>query len=902
MNTLRDLFTTFAEKGDRTAFELRSYRSFRFTYRNLDQFSRVVAEILAGKGIGKGDRVVIWAPNSPWWVVAYFGVLLRGGVVVPVDFASDNLRARWIAEKAGAKFAYVSRYKAGVDLGIQAVMMEELEERLGQPVGEHANHSDCPQKKTRSVPPASELPLGSQLGSPRRAGHHARQASETLFLAGNPHLENISPQILQEGGERVKESDMAVLIYTSGTTGEPKGVPLTHANLTANLTAVRKHVEVLPSDVFLSVLPLSHMFEMMAGCLVPLSVGARVIYLRTIKPSAIFEALSSGAVTVFVSVPRLLAVLKGSIEQKFDRLRLRKVFSLLRRVMRTFAPRARKKMFWFIHEKIGPRFRYFVSGGAALDMDTARFWDDLGFTVLEGYGLTECAPVLTANQPGKVVLGSVGSPVPGVEIRIAQDGEVEARGPNIVAGYADNPQATKNAFTEDGWFKTGDVGEFREHLLTIKSRKKDVIVTAAGINVYPEDVEAVLQQIPGVNECAVVGIDRGQGECVHAVLVLAQGVEAATIIAQANRQLDALQQIQDWTLWEGELPKTTTLKVKKDEVKRIVGAYGNTPVQEGEGEKQEMVKMIIGAVVRKDPAAIRGEDRLMTDLNLTSLDRADLLSRLEQEFRLDLPEDAVGKDTTVAELIDIVKERKRFRSRHHMRVWAFSKPLQMVRSVVFVLTVRPLMRWIGRPRVYGIEHILSFMDNDVSVSPRTGQRQSAFILASNHMSYFDQPMTLSVLPWRMRGRIATAAREDFFFDTSFGMLMKLFGRLSFEFCTFFVGAFLLPQGKQVSESLAFMGKLADYGCPLFIYPEGERSWDGKLLPFQPGLARMVQELRLPVVPVIIQGMERIFPRGTWKIRRGRAEVRFGKALRFAPSTSAEEVLRAVQNAIVALSS
>lgn len=844
MQTLLDLFAAFTERNQEIAFELRAFRTFRFSYADLDRLSRTTADFLESKGIGKGMRVVIWAPNSPWWVIACFGVWLRGGIAVPVDFASDNARARWITQVSGSKFALASRYKAGVALDVETVMMEELESIL----------SSSEKKSCHSEPVE---------------GRHDRMLRQAQH-------DNVA-----------SSDDIVLLIYTSGTTGEPKGVPLTHANLMANVAALQQHVEVLSSDVFLSVLPLSHSFEMMAGCLVPLSVGARIVYLKTIKPSAIFEALSGGTITVFASVPRLLLLLKGSIEQKFERLHLSPVFKSLRKFSSSFPPHTRKKIFRFIHKKIGPHFRYFVSGGAALDLEVARFWDDLGFTVLEGYGLTECSPVLTANQPGKVRLGTVGTAVPGVEVRVAGDGEIETRGPNIFSGYADNSSATAGAFTADGWFKTGDVGSFDpDGFLTIKTRKKDMIVTGAGMNVYPEDVEAVLGQVKGVKECTVIGIDRGQGETVHAVLVLEGRCEAAQIVAEANKNLDTLQHITDWTVWNGELPKTTTMKVKKAEVRNVVRADDRSSVLTGEGGKRGMVKMIIGTVLKMDPSTIEDGQKLVTDLHLTSLDRADLLARLEQEVRLDLPEDAVGRDTTVGELVKIVEQRKRLKSSHHMRAWAFAKSWQTLRAVLFTATVRVWMRWLGRPQVKGLEHLFFCKE--------------PFVLASNHASYFDQPMTLAVLPRSMAGKIATAAREDFFFDDSFGWIRKLWGKISFEFCTFVQGAFLLPIGKNVQESLKFMGQLADQGIPIFIYPEGERSWDGSLLSFQPGLARIVQELTLPVVPMRIQGMEEIFPRGSARIRRGHAVVSFGEPLRFGPGAPVEEILEKTKQAILAL--
>ena len=880
MHTLLDLFHTFASRGESVAMEWRAFRTFRFSYADLARLIRATAQWLEGKGVGRGDRVVIWAPNGPWWVVAYFGVLLKGGVVVPVDFASDTPRARWIGEKAGAKFAFASRYKAGVELGVETVMIEELEGLLGDAHNFFAAELGLPSATVPIQPPVPPNPAVSVLP-------HTVLAAK---IGEPPHGEvgdASHMQISEEGGGERKESDVAVLIYTSGTTGEPKGVPLTHANLAANLAAVRAHIEVRPADVFLSVLPLSHMFEMMGGCLAPLSVGARVAYLRTVKPSAILDAFATGTITVFIAVPRLLAVLKGGIEQTFARLRLGRAFTWLRHGARHLSSRSRKKLFWFIHKKIGPRFRYFVSGGAALDRDTARFWDDLGFTVLEGYGLTECAPVLTANQPEHVRLGTVGRPVEGVTIRIAADGEIEARGPNIFSGYADNPRATAEAFSLDGWLKTGDVGTIDTGgYLTIQSRKKDVIVTTAGMNVYPEDVEASLVRVKGVKECTVIGLDRGQGESVHAVLALEKGCEAAHAVAEANKNLDSLQHITDWTVWEGELPKTTTLKVKKSDVKEIIAKGIARQTSAGGREKADTVKRIIGAVVRRDPAAILDEDRLADDLHVTSLDRADVLHRLELEYRRDLPDSVIGPATTVADLARLTQE-KHAAPALHLRMWTYTPRMIRFRAQAQAALIYPLMRFVGAPVAEGTEQFLSL--------------SGPCILAANHVSYFDQSMIFASLPAARSARIATAARSAFFFEeTGKTLFIKAWKRFCFEFCTIVLGAFALHQKQHVQESLAFMGRLLDRGISLLIFPEGERTRDGVLLPFQGGLGRMVQEFRVPVVPVRCKNLDKIFPRGSWRIQRGHAVIVFGDPLYFGPGADPAEIVRRVKESIEAL--
>ena len=342
--------------------------------------------------------MLIWGPNSSWWAVAYWGIIIRGAIAVPVDFMSDLARAESIRGLTKAKVVLQSRFKPERMTAATSMLLEDLQYLLEdmQPIGE---------------------------------------------------LASAAPE------------DTAQLIYTSGTTGNPKGVILTHKNLIANMTQINQQVPIITSEFsFLSLLPLSHMFEQMGGFFTPLYRGAAIVYLRTLKPSAIMEALSEEDIYVIMSVPRLMQLLKTTIERELEEKHLSGLFRALARLAARLPQRVRRILFFPVQKKFGRNFTVFVSGGAPLDPEVFKFWSSMGFTVLEGYGLTETSPVLCVNTMERQVAGSVGPPLPGVQVKI-EGKEVLARGDNVFPGYYENEQASRDAFTEDGWFRTGDLGE-----------------------------------------------------------------------------------------------------------------------------------------------------------------------------------------------------------------------------------------------------------------------------------------------------------------------------------------------------------------------------------------------------------------------------------------------------------
>ncbi len=802
MKTLIDLFESF-RKRDKEAFIFRTgIRRFTFTYANLYEFSRRMSSYLKDQGIKKGDRVAIWAPNDPFWAVSYFGIILTGAVVIPIDFASGKKRAGTIVKLSGAKFIIQSIYKfekLPAGLGLKTVMTEDLVFLL---------KSQNPIKK--------------------------------IFIAN--------------------QGDIVEIVYTSGTTGDPKGVILTHKNIVSNILGACDHINLPKNFNFLSVLPLSHMLEQTVGFLIPLYRGDKIIYLRTIKPSSVMEGLSKENVAIMLVVPKFLVLLKNIIERELAIKHLRFFLGSLF-LKKIISP--------LIRCKFGNNFQMFMTGGAALPVDVFMFWKEMGFKVIEGYGLTECSPIVCANTMYEQIPGSVGKPLRGIKIKVDNQ-ELLVKGESVFSGYYQNAEESEIAF-KDGWFRTGDFVDITDGRLIIKGRKKDVIINSSGINIYPDEIETIINGMDGVKDACVIGLNKGEGEKVHAVLLLKnKNIDAHKIIKSANERLDPLQQIEGFSLWDDfDFPRTTTLKIQKFKVKERL-------LQDNKKPSFNLISdpliSILANVSKKPESEIKENSLLASDLMLSSLSRLELVNYLEQEYRIDLEDTVINQNTTVSILRKLLQKREKTKKQRGLWLWLNNPIGRVIREILDILFQKPLANLFFDLRARGLSNL-----KDI---------KGPVVFISNHVSYLDQPAIMYSLPRRIRYKIASATREEFFFRKEG---TSLFNKILFPYTMVAFNAFLLPQKSGFRESLSFMGSLIDQGVSILIFPEGSRTKDGRLQGFMSGLGLMVKEFQVPVVPIKILGMEKIYPRGSRVPKKGKCTVIFGKPIEFTTETPSEIV-------------
>lgn len=483
-------------------------RTVRWSYRDLGRYVERAAATLVERGLQQGDRVLLWGPNQPEWGGLFFALLRQGAIVVPLDVRTAEDFVHRVAERTRASLLVAGPAQA---------------KDLAEP--------PCPVVRFDEIPGLADAEP-ERIPAPAAAG----------------------------------PDDLVEIVFTSGTTGEPKGVMVTNGNLLANVSAMDKVIHLDPSFRLLSLLPLSHLFEQTVGLIDVLVSGASTIYLRTLQPARIFDHFAVEKITAMLCVPQVLDLFLAGIEREIRRARKQRQWELLHRVAPYVPFGLRRVLFAPLHRRMGGHFQFFIVGGAALDPWLGLRWENMGIKVLQGYGTTEACPAISVNHLDRRVMDTVGWPVEGMEVRIAEDGEVLIRGPLVSPGYWENPEATAAAFTDD-WYQTGDLGEWDRATgaLRLRGRKKYLIVLGNGQNVFPEDVESALRTHPAVKDAVVVGLRTGRADIdVHAVLVMNDPAQARAAIKAANARLSAHQHVRGYTLWPDEdFPRTLTMKPRR---------------------------------------------------------------------------------------------------------------------------------------------------------------------------------------------------------------------------------------------------------------------------------------------------------------------------------------------------
>ena len=803
----------------------RGYRVQRWSYGDVLENAHRFARALESLGIGKGDRVLIWGANCAEWIVAFFGCLLRGAIVVPIDkIAAHDFAAR-VAQQVDAKLCVGSVHNTVP--GVSHFELETLREQVAD--------------VSEATVPAAELTRG----------------------------------------------DVVEIVFTSGTTAEPRGVVITHGNILANLEPLEREIgkylkyeRVFHPLRFLNLLPLSHVFGQFLGIFLPQMLAATVLFQDTLNPSEVMRTIKTERVSVVVAVPRLMESLKEKLERDIEAAGKTAWFHQQMDAAKDEKLVKRWWRFRRIHNQFGWKFWAFISGGAALDAETEEFWRRLSFVVIQGYGLTETTSLISLNHPFHTGKRSIGKVLEGREMKLDENGEILVRGANVAAGYWQNKEL-KPVLAEDGWFRTGDLGALDEDgNLYFKGRKKNVIVTREGMNIYPDDLEAVLRQQPEVRDCVVVGLELGGNAEPCAALLLRDAADAAAVVARANQHLAEFQQMRRWLVWPGEdFPRTPTQKPKIGVIQQAIqqkfsSAAAVAPAQGGLGE-------LISRITGRSTGVLAPDARLEGDLNLSSMDRVELMSALEDRYQVDLSEANFAQVSTVGELERMLHEPQRAQqSGYHYPRWAQHWPVTWVRNFFYYLLSLPATLIMAHPKIVGREN-LEGIDGPV-------------LITCNHVTYIDVGFVLIAMPARIRNKLAVGMLGERLWGmwrppASMNLFARRWQQVGYYLVVALFNVFPLPQQSGVRESFAFAGESVDRGYSVVVFPEGRRTQDGKPSQFRSGVGMLAQRLDIPVVPLRIDGLFDMKLSGRKIAHRGELKVLIGKPLRFSPETSAEEI-------------
>ncbi len=827
--SLLEYFENLHRFADDVAFVgRRGYRSDRWSYRRLGRLAAQVARELESRGIARGDRVLLWGANSAEWVAAFFGCMLRGAVVVPMDRIAAPDFARRVAPQVEARLAFCSREQMPHLASTLALELESLEQTLG-----------------------------------------SRDAS---------FVEPV----------QLERTDTAEVLFTSGSTAEPKGVVLTHGNLLANLEPIereiaeyRRYDRVFHPLRFLNVLPLSHVFGQMMGLWVPQLIGGTVVFQESLNPAEVLRAIRAERISVLVAVPRLLDSLKQQLEREAAAAGGEESF---RKKLEAAAKQSALGRWWSfrrLHRRLGWKFWAVISGGATLDRALEEFWRRLGFAVIQGYGLTETTSLISLNHPFRMGRGSIGKVLPGREVRLDSSGEILVRGESVAAGYW-RASALEPVLGEAGWFHTGDLGALdAEGNLYFKGRSKQVIVTSEGLNIHPEDLEAALRRQPEVRDCVVVGVS--DAPC--AVLLLrGDSADVAAVVARANASLVPHQQMRNWLVWpEHDLPRVTAGKVNTAAIQsyaeqKSTDAPATSPAS---GSLADLVAQ----VARRPSTTAEGA------LDLSSMERVELACALEDRYQVALDDARLADAETIADLEQALRHSLPRPETTIYPRWAERRPMPWLRRAFYYLAAWPATVLLAAPRVSGRENL-----RDV---------KGPVLVISNHVTYLDIGFILAALPARLRHPLAVAMGGEMLESLRRPPREVLFirrwlDRFDYLLAVGLFNVFPLPQQAGYRQSFAYAGELADRGSSILIFPEGRRTPDGAMHAFRPGAGLLATRLRLPVVPMKIEGLYELKVRGSYAARPGAVRVKIGAPLTFEENEEPESVTAQLEAIVRAL--
>jgi len=850
------------QSPNKVAMQIKRHEVYeQITYAEIISTVEKIASALLSSGIGKSDKVAIILENRPQWPMVYFGILLAGAIALPIDPQSSVDDFYYYLHDAEAKLVFTSR---------------ELLPRFFS--------------KITPLVPAEQIIV-----------FDADVTTQGLAFAiwQNKQVVKSFPEITA--------NDVASIVYTSGTTGKPKGVMLSHSNFLANYSSVAQLQIIYGEQNVLAILPFHHTFPFVATLLIPLFSKILITFAWSIKSDALLQCMRETGITVFVGVPQIFYLfyhqINANIKQLpfYLRLPVRALIKLLWLLRKFTHINLTKYVFRAVHQPFGNKLKFFICGGAKLNPEIELFLWQIGFTILQGYGLTETAPVDTFNPEHRAKIGSAGKAIPDVNIEIANPdvkgvGEIMIKGPNVMLGYYHKPEDTEQVL-QNGWFASGDLGYLdADGYLFIVGRKKEIIVLSSGKNVSPEEVETYYSTCPFIKELCVLTIGSGEEEKLVAVIVpnfaYFRRVGEVNIYATIRWELEnlaknysAYKRVMGFIITKDDLPRTHLGKLQRYAIKEKyekelqVGKEGanvaNT--QYGDEDLQLLAlstSKIICEVILQETKLTRPinlYDHLELDLGFDSLKRVELISILEKRLGVQMPAAIFATTFSVKELILAFNKLLETNQRGEPTAKGnFSwgdiittlppdtllnqielQPSFVARSLMtlFCKLTHGLFILLFRLKVTGLEHL---------------PRDKAMILCSNHANYLDGIFILAVLPWWLRQKIFFLGLRKMFDVPIIKNLIKL------------TKVIPVDAAQSLVEALQACTYVLEHNQSLLIFPEGERSIDGEIKPFRKGVGILMQELQTELIPVYIDGSFAVWPRGRKFFRLRPIKIIFGK--------------------------
>jgi long-chain acyl-CoA synthetase len=838
----------------------RGNRRYPTTYGELALLTGRVAAELDRRALIPGDRLLLWGANSAEWIAVFFACLLRGVLVVPLDAAgSPEFAARVLADTTPKLI-----------LGDRTLL--------------------------NTLPPNTA----------------DRLAFEDLptHLPTTPNL-TVHPAVTRDTPFQI--------VFTSGTTSDPKGIVHTHGNVLASLQPIeneiaryRRYERWFHPLRFLHTLPLSHVFGQFMGLWIPAILSAELHLTDQFEPARTIHLIRRERISVLIAVPRVLQLLRAHLLTRFPTLATElEVAKSLPVAKRWWHLRA-------VHRALGWKFWAVISGGATLPADLESFWNRIGFALIQGYGMTETTALVTLNHPFKIGRGTIGKPLPGREVRISDQGEILVRGDMLAQSTWQAGALHPRRVSEGGeaeWLATGDLasqdatGELR-----FLGRSSDVIVTSAGLNIYPADLEAALAAQPGVRACVVVPCDTPAGpEPVAAVLSSASDADLQTAVIQANRTLADYQQIRRVLRWpELQFPYTSTGKL----LRRNVAAWASATISSNKSAPtppaQDTLLNLIAEITNEqlpttpDPNQLR----LSEDLHLDSLGRVQLQSTLEQRLGLDITDEAIATVPTVGALRSLLNQPLETIPQPAASPaaaatpqpaasspdptptypqWPWSWPLQTLRVLFVELILRPLVWFLGAAKV---THKLPL--DQLPIGP--------ILIVANHVTAYDGALVLYALPPRLRRHVAIAMSGEILQDlrqsrNQGNPFLNALAPCGYWLVTALFNVFPLPRLRGFRSAFAHAGEAMDRGYSVLIFPEGTRSPTGRLQRFRPGTGLLAQESQVPILPIALLGLGELRARKESWFRSGKLEIRLGTPIPPEASSDPERLTTLLEAAV-----